>query len=963
MSNYVAPTAQFYPAASLRVTDITLYNQIKSDYNLGLGTPDPAGSNIIVGISPVALGTQYSVNWVNNPTTADYSNLPAVFTVAAQSVVNGTTITPDGTQNGVQTLASSYTDPNGQTFSTVTWAWQVEVVFLTVAGLGQYDQEIVTWTGDGTANRLIPTSFALDSGVVAIWGVGGANGNGTGDANFFRHNGSMMTGTAVAGIGSNPLADGIVDFVAGGFHVSAGASSLTYANTSGVSYVAVVCKDSTFDNRYMRVGSYVGLGSSALSVLATHGSSVVNYFSGIVFDPSMSGIQVTDGSANTYIFTYVSSTVGSISPAYIPATSNPVTLTFAGGTRTVNAPSAGTANPVALTHVWVWGSGVCYKSTDIPSTTSVDLQAGASGSVPVTTMITGFTATDGFTVVDAAGANQSVNTNNRKYNFMAFVGGDTVFQGLNVFTSGQATTPGSLPKVVSGLPFTPTLVFGRQGNSSGFTDGGIFRGPTHTGTSSTRVSIPGGNNNVPTTGIVAIGANAISFQSAIAQTTGQPFWWWGFQAGDGGAPISPPTWVLTTPLDLGTGTTSDIETTQVSQTSPGDGWVNAGFDPTFQWWCYPAFGLSVYQIDSPGSGWVACAGPATANGWYLSTAGFGNQDTIVSGGRPADPRSWAKLSTWCAIGNMAVYGGAPAAGCNINNHMVYPASGYTVGTDYPPIRVFDGRSDKELCRLPPTTANVIPKAVMSMLAANGTVYLTTWDSGTSSSDWNGRVMQLDPETGVLTPLGVKFANGEMPYALCWHMGRLWCGTNNSIGTVGKVYYFRPGIDTAWTQDYATSSSSAGGVTSMASYKGILYVGTDNAAGSRGKVLARDTAGAYTTSQTGSGGTAKVNNGYLALTVLGANLYASYWNNDTTPISKIEKYTGSAWSTAYTGTGSTLVPYILLQLDNAEIYAVGGSQPYDAVLLVTSDGTTWTDLTAELPVETATLLPMFGAVVT
>lgn len=296
------------------------------------------------------------------------------------------------------------------------------------------------------------------------------------------------------------------------------------------------------------------------------------------------------------------------------------------------------------------------------------------------------------------------------------------------------------------------------------------------------------------------------------------------------------------------------------------------------------------------------------------------------------------------------------------NSFVYPASGYTVGTDYPPIRIFNGRSDKELCRIPPTTANVIPKAVMSMLAANGTVYLTTWDSGTTSADWAGRVFQLDTETGVLTVLGTVFAAGEMPYALAWHMGRLWCGTNNGIGTVGKVYYFRPGIDTAWTLDYTTSTSSAGGVDSLVSYKGKLYVGTDNAAASRGKVLVRDTAGAYTTSLTGTGGTARINNGYLQLTVFGTNLYAAYWNNDSPSISKIEKFDGSSWTTAYTGAGDTIKPFIQLVVDNDFLYAFGGGNLLAATILSTSNGTSWTDLTDELPETDETLLPMFGVVV-
>jgi len=958
MSAYVAPTAQFYPSASLRVTDVTLYNQIRSDYNLGQGGSTPAASNILIGVSPVALAAQYGINWVNNPVTSDYNNLPGVFTQSTLSKVNGVSITPDGTQNGVQTLSSSYTDPNGQTFSTVTWAWQVEVQLFTVINGGKFQQQIVTWTGDGTSNRLIPTTFDLTQGVTAVWGVGGIDkaGGFNSEANFFRHNQSSMTGTALF-FSTNPVStaetgagtDGITAFTSGGFRVSAGSFVVNYANTLNVKYAALVVNDTSFDNRYLQVGSYLGINGASIQANVVHSSAAITYFGGPVWTSLPASVSVTDGSG-TYTMTWSDATHATLSPAY-NGSSGIATFSVATPTRTV-------AGMTANSHIWVFGGVTTYKSPAMGGTLSVGLISGASGAAPSTTLGILSVSANAF----VGGAN--CNVLNRKHTFMAITPDATL---ANLFLSGTGSSTAA-QQVVTGLPFSPGLVFGRQG-SAVYTDGAHWKHSSQATLAATsfRCLITGANVNDDTQGIVAIGASSLTLGVNITgSVAADPFWYWGW-AGSGStgqiAEPGPATWGTTTPVTMPDGTTSQIETMLVQQGDPGSPYTLLGSGVSPQWWCNPTFGYSAFQIDSPGAGWVACSGPATLNGWYLSTAAFGAADIIVSGGNPADPRPWSKLSTWTAIGNMAVFGGSPSAACNINNRMVYPGTGYVVGTDYPPIRLFDGRSDKELCRLPPTTANVIPKAVMSMLAANGTTYLTTWDSGTTSADWNGRVFQLDPETGVLTVLGTKFANGEMPYALCWHMGRLWCGTNNSIGTVGKVYFFRPGIDTAWTLDHSTASDSAGGVTSMASYLGKLYVGTDNAAASRGKVLVRDTAGAYTTSQTGAGGTAKVNNGYLALTVLGANLYASYWNNDTTVISRIEKLSAGSWSTAYTGVGTTLVPYIQLQVDNGELYALGGSVPYDAALVVTSDGTTWTDLTPELPAETATLLPMFGAVVT
>jgi hypothetical protein len=202
----------------------------------------------------------------------------------------------------------------------------------------------------------------------------------------------------------------------------------------------------------------------------------------------------------------------------------------------------------------------------------------------------------------------------------------------------------------------------------------------------------------------------------------------------------------------------------------------------------------------------------------------------------------------------------------------------------------------------------------------------------------------------------------MPYALAWHMGRLWLGTNNGIGTVGKIYWFRPGIDTAWTQDHATSTDSAGGVLSMVSYRGNLMVGTDNAAASRGKVLQRTPAGVWSTSQSGSGGSAVVNNGYLSMVLFGTNLYASYWNKDTTAVSRIEKFDGSTWTLVFLGAGSNLKPFMQLAVDSNTLFGFGGSIGYSACVIRTDNGTSWVDQSAELPETTGTFLPNFGAVV-
>jgi hypothetical protein len=440
--------------------------------------------------------------------------------------------------------------------------------------------------------------------------------------------------------------------------------------------------------------------------------------------------------------------------------------------------------------------------------------------------------------------------------------------------------------------------------------------------------------------------------------------------------------------------------------------------------------------------WAACNG-----GWYVSPASFGGSIIVICNGTPRNPRTWADISAW-ATGNRGMLGGSPAASCVFNNRTIYPGTGYTVGTQFPMIRVFDGSFEHELARLPPTAADGVPQAVLSMLSAGGAIYLTTFDSGTSYADWQGRAFSLNLESGVLAQIGGAFVTGEMPYALGWHMGRLWLGTNNGIGTAGKVYYLRPGIDTAWTME----RDCGAGVTALRSFGGKLYVGLDGAAGVRGSVLVRDELGAYTVSDTGTGGirdlttpledgltsrplfaaldtadawppditetlylprfsaspvdtstfmeglevrqgfalaigdnsipyseprriaafesfavdmlaasagtdgAAYLNNGYLALFVFGSSLYASYWNPATTAISQIRKFDGTTWSTVYE---STLRPFIVFFEDENQLFALAGGLSLSGALVRTEDGATWTDLTANLPESTRTLLPIVG----
>jgi len=353
---------------------------------------------------------------------------------------------------------------------------------------------------------------------------------------------------------------------------------------------------------------------------------------------------------------------------------------------------------------------------------------------------------------------------------------------------------------------------------------------------------------------------------------------------------------------------------------------------------------------------------ADADGWWWSNEGLaGGTQLALSPGVPKHPRVWAKIISFATAGS-GPYGGFPAASAVFRNHIIYAGDDYAVNSTQPTIRIFDGLSDRLMTSIPNTSAGVICKAIMSMLLNNGIIYLTTLDSGTTSADFSGRVFAFEPLGQTLTQLGAPFTTGEIPYALEWHMDRLWVGTNASDATKGKIYFIRPNIDTDWTTDYTLSTSTVGGATSLQSYGGKLYVGTDNVNAAFAKILVRDTAGAYTTSLTATGGAAKVNNAFLSMINFGTNLYATYWNPDTTKIAKVYKYDGTSWTDVHDGAALNLRPYILSFLANQFLYIAGGSTGYRASLIRSSDGTTWVDLTAYLsgPI-TETALPIYGVV--
>ncbi len=369
-------------------------------------------------------------------------------------------------------------------------------------------------------------------------------------------------------------------------------------------------------------------------------------------------------------------------------------------------------------------------------------------------------------------------------------------------------------------------------------------------------------------------------------------------------------------------------------TDPAD--PNSGLDPNTPTTNGPIY---FFGTEPPGGvGWVTSTAPSV-NGWWWSDEGMAGAPNVVDDSdKPMPPRTWNEISSF-ATGAAAHLGGNCAVA--FRNKMIYAARGYTVDTDDPPLRIFDGQSDRLIVRVPKDSSGNEAQAVMCMIVADGTIYLSTLDV----SGNGGRVFKFDLDTATFTQMGAAYSGGEVPYALCWGMGRLWIGTNFGDGSPGRVLFIRPGIDAAATED-EQFGAALGGVQDLTFYNGKLYAAIDNEAGTTGEVRVRSTAGAW--SQSVAGTDTEAMNGYTRLLVFNNLLFAAYWDDDASAkVSIIKKYDDTSWSTVYTGSGRTLIPCIALFAHRGNIYALFGGDGRDPALIYSATGasSSWTDLTS------------------
>lgn len=348
-----------------------------------------------------------------------------------------------------------------------------------------------------------------------------------------------------------------------------------------------------------------------------------------------------------------------------------------------------------------------------------------------------------------------------------------------------------------------------------------------------------------------------------------------------------------------------------------------------------------------------------ASGWYSTVDAYTTATAITTFANPVSRTKRIDIGA-PAVGRWTTN---TPAGVLFKNRLYYAGDNYTVGTTAPEIRVWDGVTDRQLCRVPgffnAGSTHVETKAVMQMVAgADGFIYITTFGTGTTSASFEGHVWQLNPENGAIKGIGAKFT-GQFPNAVFWYSNRLWVGTytGDTAVTTGKIYVMRPDVDTAFTLSY--TSTKAIGINNFASYRGLLFATADGGSSSEVAVVAvRSAVGVWTTSLSGAGAAVTC---FLGAVVFKGNLYVSYFESGGVHAT-IKKYDGSSWTTAYTAVNSLEDnnPFFFFQ-DNGTLYAVS---PYgdQTAVMVTTDGSSWASKQASFNV-LEELIPVVAAILT
>jgi hypothetical protein len=375
------------------------------------------------------------------------------------------------------------------------------------------------------------------------------------------------------------------------------------------------------------------------------------------------------------------------------------------------------------------------------------------------------------------------------------------------------------------------------------------------------------------------------------------------------------------------------------------------------------------RINSTTSGWN------TTSDLFVASVTTGGPDGYDAAADPRVPDyMWTGMAESGTTLNKerAFRSGHP--GVMFQNRFYYAGNDYTFQSTAPTIRMWDGERDFLLGRVPSNAGTVCEAVINMIVGGDNFIYFTTHDTGLiSNNTLKARVFQLDPESGAIKQLGASFETIRVPFDLAWGQGRLWTRTHGAgiSSTSHLVYYFRPGIDTAWTSE--TPEASALGSNALHHYSGRLFMAIPaSAVGVAAKIIVRSAIGVYTTSLTAAIGDASPNlvslgyaNHFGAMATFGGNLYASYFNergdegDAGDKYARIYKFDGTTWTVVFNPAANddSSIPYSNAVVIGGKIFFVSAPQRTSAAglnrILYSSDGSSWTAVTTTVLDDTTT----------
>lgn len=171
---------------------------------------------------------------------------------------------------------------------------------------------------------------------------------------------------------------------------------------------------------------------------------------------------------------------------------------------------------------------------------------------------------------------------------------------------------------------------------------------------------------------------------------------------------------------------------------------------------------------------------APTSGWYKSThenlAEVAPVD-FVEDENVLDPRNYTKIES-IATGTTHFLGGQPCA--QVGESIYYAGNDYEQGVDNPTLCKFDGQISTNVLALPFLTGTTPSQAILSICAdtSGNAIYISTWDSGTDSSDFAGRVLVYRPAGGSLTIVDDDtFTGGKLPISMAFFNNSIYVGTS------------------------------------------------------------------------------------------------------------------------------------------------------------------------------------------